>query len=102
MLVAESRRGRRLVGRLDRGIDVLEGLAEVCRLHAVRTAEVRAVGSLEQAVVAEFDQRARTQRAPRRFDAPFEIVSLYGNASERDGKLHLRLGVTLSRERDNG
>jgi len=102
MFVAESRRGRRLVGRLDRGTDVLEGLAEVCRLHGVRAAEVRAVGALEQAVVAEYDQRARSSRPPRRFDAQFEIVSLYGNASERDGKLHLRLGVTLSRERDNG
>jgi predicted DNA-binding protein with PD1-like motif len=102
MLVAESRRGRRLVGRLDRGVDVLDGLAEVCRVHGVRAAEVRGLGSVEQVVLAEYDQRARSQRAPRRFDAQFEIVSLYGNASERDGKLHLRLGATLSRERDNG
>jgi predicted DNA-binding protein with PD1-like motif len=102
MLVAESRLGRRLIGRLDRGTDLLEGLAEVCRTHGVRAGELRALGALEQAVVGEYDQRTRAPRPPRRFDAQFEIVSLYGNVSEREGKLFVRAGVTLSRERDNG
>jgi predicted DNA-binding protein with PD1-like motif len=102
MIVAESRRGRRLVGRLDKGSDVLEALAEVCRQHSVRTAEVRAIGSLDQVVLAEYDQRARQYRPHRRFDAQFEIVSFLGNVSEKDGKLFVHAHVGLSRERDNG
>jgi uncharacterized protein len=102
MIVAESRRGRRLVGRLDKGSDVLEGLAEVCRQHSVRTAEVRAIGSLDQVVLAEYDQRARQYRPSRRFDAQFEIVSFLGNVSEKDGKLFVHARVGVSRERDNG
>jgi uncharacterized protein len=102
VIVAESRRGRRLVGRLDKGSDVLEGLAEACRTHQVRAAEVRAVGALEQVVLCEYDQRARQLRASRRFDAQFEIVSLTGNISEKDGKLFVHAKCSLSRERDNG
>ena len=90
------------MGRLDKGSDVLEGLAEVCRTHQVRAAEVRAVGALEQVVLCEYDQRARQHKAGRRFDAQFEIVSLGGNISERDGKLFVHAKVSLSRERDNG
>jgi predicted DNA-binding protein with PD1-like motif len=102
VIVAESRRGRRLVGRLDRGVELLEGLAEVGRAHAVRTAEVRAFGSLEQVVLSEFDQRSRAYRPARRFDAQFEILQLSGNLSEREGKAFVHANISLSRERDNG
>ena len=102
MIVAESRRGRRLVGRLDKGTDLLEGLAEVCRARDVRAGEVRAIGSVDQVVLAEYDQRARQYRPTRRFDAQFEIVSLSGNVSEKDGKLFVHAHIGLSRERDNG
>jgi predicted DNA-binding protein with PD1-like motif len=87
---------------LDKGSELLDGLAEVCRTHRVRAAEVRAIGSLEQVVLTEYDQRARQLRPHRRFDAQFEIVSLQGNISEKDGKLNVHAKVSLSRERDNG
>jgi predicted DNA-binding protein with PD1-like motif len=102
VIVAESRRGRRLVGRLDKGTEILDVLAEVCRNHQVRAAEVRAIGSLEQVVLSEYDQRARQYKPGRRFDAQFEIVALNGNISEKDGKLFVHAKVSLSRERDNG
>ena len=102
MMVAESRRGRRLVGRLDRGADVLSALADVCRASGVRAGELRATGAFEQVVLAEWDQRGRQLRPPRRFDAPFEILTLYGNISEKDGKPQVQARVALSRERDNG
>lgn len=102
MMVAESRTCRRLVGRLDRGTDVLEGFAAVCRAHEVRAGELRATGALEQVVLGEHDQRARVPRTPRGFDASFEILTLYGTVSERDGKPAVQARATLSRERDNG
>jgi predicted DNA-binding protein with PD1-like motif len=81
---------------------VLDGIAEVCRAYQVRAAEVRAIGSLEQVVLCEYDQRARQYRPGRRFDAQFEIVNLAGNVSEKDGKLYVHAKTSLSRERDNG
>lgn len=102
MIVAESTRTRRLVGRLDRGADLLAQLVEVCRSHRVRAGELRAVGALEEAVVGEWDQRTRSPRPPRHFDAQFEILSLSGTIAEREGGPALQAWVSLSRERDNG
>lgn len=65
MIVAESSRSRRFVGRLDPGADLLAQLADVCRAQNVRAGEVRASGTLEDATVGE-----------RRLAGPAEIVSL--------------------------
>jgi uncharacterized protein len=102
VIVVESTRTRRLVGRLDRGADILAQLADVCRTHGVRAGEVRAVGALEEAVVGEWDQRTRVLKPPRRFDAAFEILTLAGTVGERDGHPSVHAWVSLSRERDNG
>lgn len=102
MIVAESRRTRRVVGRFDRGAELVEGLREVCAKHRVHAGEVRAAGALEQAVLAEYDQRTRSYRAPRRFDAQLEILQLVSSVSEHEGKPFVQPRVTLSRERDNG
>jgi uncharacterized protein len=102
MMVAESRLARRLVGRLDRGADALAVLIDICRERNVRSGEIRATGAFEQVVLSEFDQKARNFRPQRRFDAQFEIVTFYGNISEREGKPNVQARVSLSRERDNG
>jgi predicted DNA-binding protein with PD1-like motif len=102
VIVAESTRTRRLVGRLDRGSDLVSQLAEACRTHRVRAGEVRAAGALEEAIVAEWDQQARNLRAPRRFAGAFEILSLAATVGERDGQPSLQAWATLSRDRDNG
>lgn len=103
MIVAESRRGRRIVGRLDRGVDLFEALLSVCRERNVRAGELRALGSLETVEVAEYDQSAKAWKAGRKFaGGGFEIANLTGNVSERDGGLALHAHVTLMRDRDNG
>ena len=103
MIVAESRRGRRIVGRLDRGAPLFEALLQICRERHVRAGELRALGSLETAEVAEFDQAARTWKPGRKFaGGGFEVLSLTGNVSEKDGALALHAHVTLMRDRDNG
>ena len=79
MIVAESTRSRRLVGRLDPGADLLAQLADVCRAHGVRAGEARASGTVEDATVGE-----------RRLDGRAEIVSF---AAAVDGGV--RATVTL-------
>ena len=83
MIVAESRRTRRLVGRLDKGVDVLEGLAEVCRLHRVRSAEVRAQGAFDEALT-EFDLAAIKQvkvSGESRAELRVEVFNLFNRVN---------------------
>ncbi len=102
MLIAESFRQRRLIGRLDRGAEIGASLADVCRQKNVRCAEVRAIGQLENVVVSHYDAKAQRFLAPQRFDSAFELLSLVGNVSEQEGKLQLSAHLTLSRARDSG
>jgi predicted DNA-binding protein with PD1-like motif len=98
---AESRRGRRIVGNLDRGTDLLEGLRAVCRKHNVRSGELRAVGNLESAEIAAYDPARRAWGAARAVTGgALELLSLIGNISERDGATVLSAKVTLLRQRE--
>jgi hypothetical protein len=100
--VAESTRTRHLVGRLDRGADILTQLVEVCRAWRVHAGTVRAVGSLEDAVVGAWDQHARAPSTPRRFAAPVELLALTATVSEVNGAPSLHAFASLSRSGDNG
>jgi len=102
MLVTESRAGRRIIGRLDRGADLFRSLLEICAQRHVRTGELRALGSLETVEVAEYDQAAKSWKPARIFSGGLEILNLTGNVSERDGQLALHAHASLMRDRDNG
>ncbi|MSP62706.1 MAG: DNA-binding protein [Myxococcales bacterium] len=102
VIVAESHRGRRLIGRLDRGADLLPALIELCTARNVRCAEVRAFGTLEEVDLREFDQRMKSFHPARRFPTPFTLVQLVGNLAEREGRGYIEAHITVSRERDNG
>ena len=71
MIVSESTRTRRLVGRFDPGSDLLAALADLCRAHDVRAGSARVTGTLRQATVG-----ART------IDGDVEIVSLEARLGE--------------------
>ncbi len=102
MLVAESTRSRRLIGRLDKGTDLLTAIGEVCRAHNVKTAFLLGLGAVDQVSICEFDQRARVYKPERKFEGVFEILNLTGNVSTRDDRAFVHANVTVSRERDNG
>jgi len=65
VIVSESSRTRRLVGRLDPGTDLLAQLADLCRAHDVRAGAVRATGTISDVTVGA-----------RRLEGTAEIVSL--------------------------
>ena len=88
--------------KLDRGVELMEAIADVCKKRGVRCGEVRGLGSLEAIEVAEYDQREKQWRPPKRFQAPFEICNLTGNISERGGELVVHAHITVMRDRDNG
>lgn len=102
MIAAESRHGRRIIGRLERGADLLGGLETVCRERDVHAGELRALGSLEAAELSEYDQTLKVWKPSRKLTGGFELVNLTGNVSERDGQIVLHAHVTLMRDRDSG
>ena len=101
MILAESRRGRRLNGRLGRGQELFGAVARMCAERGVRSGEVRAHGMLESCEIAEYDQAARAWKPGRKLGS-VEVLSLTGSVSESSGQLALEAHATLMRDRDSG
>lgn len=87
--------GGAVVGRLPRGADLLEALAEVARRHGVRTGWYQFFGAVERARLAFYDQ-ARREYLPVEWDRPLEIAAGVGNVSLLDGEPFVHAHVTLS------
>lgn len=103
MLSTESRRGRRILARLDRGTDLFDGVRTLCQKHDIRCAELRGIGSLEVAELAAFDQEARRWKPARLLaGGGLELLQLHGNISEESGAVSIQAQATLMRDRDAG
>lgn len=87
--------GKAIVGRLERGDDLLEGLTRVCREEGVRLGRIEALGAVERAVVGFYDQAAYEYRY-HELDEPLEILCLVGNVSLKDGEPMVHAHLTLS------
>jgi hypothetical protein len=87
--------GRKIMGRLAKGEDLLAGLSKVVREEGITLGEVRAIGAVSQARVGYYHQ---TERRYYWLDLerPLEIASLIGNISLKDGEPMVHAHVTLS------
>ena len=77
--------GRKIMGRLAKGDDLLGALSSCAREHGITLGEVQAIGAVTQARVGYYHQAERKYyflELPR----PLEIVSLIGNISLKDGE----------------
>lgn len=91
----EYMRGRRVVARLPHGGDLLEEIAAVADAHGMRAAELRAIGALQTARLAFYDQTTH-EYGEFAVDAPVELVGLLGNVSRRDGATAVHAHATLA------
>jgi uncharacterized protein len=87
--------GRRIMGRLAKGEDLLAALTQVAREYGITLAEVQAIGAVSQARVGYYHQTER-QYYWLDLERPLEIASLIGNISVKDGEPMVHAHVTLS------
>jgi len=102
VISAESHRGRRIVGTLDRGADLFDALRAVCQRHEVRSGELRVTGSLERADLSSYDQAARQWKPTRSLEGGLELLQLSGTIAEESGALVFSARAALMRDRDTG
>jgi hypothetical protein len=95
MASREFDRGRRVVARLPHGADLLEAIAALADQHGVLVGEVRAIGALQRARLAFYDQHTRAY-GEWSLDQPLELVGLLGNVSRRDGATAVHAHATLA------
>jgi len=83
-----------LMGRLQRGDDLLEALTALVAREGVRLGRVEALGAVEKARIGYYDQAGFVYRYLE-FDHDLEILALAGNVSLRDGQPMVHAHVTL-------
>jgi uncharacterized protein len=81
----ESKSQRMLIGRLERGDDVVDSLLNLSQTHRWKTAEIKALGAVTDLEVTEWDPDKKVYREPVRRAELSEVLMLYGNLSQRDG-----------------
>jgi len=87
--------GRKIIGRLAKGEDLLAALEKVAREQGITLGEVQAIGAVSQARVGYYKQ---VERKYYFLDLahPLEILCLTGNISVKDGNPMVHAHVTLS------
>ena len=86
---------RSLLGRLERGDDILQGLTEFCVQHGVAAGTIQGIGAVERGGVGYYDQ-AVGKYVEIRFDQAMEIASLIGNVSQKQGQSFLHCHIVLA------
>jgi predicted DNA-binding protein with PD1-like motif len=94
---AEIKPGRRIMGRLAKGADLLGALEEQCRIHHITVGEVWAIGAVTKARVGYYKQDIQKYMFLD-LNGPMEILTLIGNVSLKDGQPMVHAHVTLSDE----
>jgi predicted DNA-binding protein with PD1-like motif len=95
MKTFETEAGRVLMGRLERGDDVLGALTGLCKQKGITAGAVWAIGAVERGGVGYYDQK-EGRYLENRFDSGMEIVALQGNVSEKNGEVFLHCHVVLA------
>ncbi|MBQ9979618.1 MAG: DNA-binding protein [Oscillospiraceae bacterium] len=89
------RKDNTIVVRLEVGEELLAALTEVCRKEEVQLASISGIGATDDVTVGVFDT-ATKQYFNRRFTGFFEICSLAGNASRKDGECYLHIHMVFA------
>jgi len=97
MLAQTVNRGRIIMGRLDRGADLLASLEQICFDENIRLGEIRAIGAVSRARVGYYRQ---AEQAYSYIEIPgaHEIIGLLGNISLRDGRPFVHAHISLMDE----
>jgi predicted DNA-binding protein with PD1-like motif len=96
VISGEARFTRCVMGRLEAGEPVVEGLAELARFERIDAGFVRAQGAVEAPALARFDPATRGYAPLAVPPGAWELVSLAGNVSLLGGAPDVRVWAVLS------
>ena len=82
-----------LLVRIDRGEEIIEAVRRVAEREHIRLASVEALGATDDFTVGVYDVAAKRYDS-KTFTGPFEIVSLTGTITEKDGAFYQHLHMS--------
>jgi predicted DNA-binding protein with PD1-like motif len=92
---AEFKSGRRFLGRLPHGQDLIKSIEDFCRETAVSMATFAAIGAVTFVTLGAYDQKQQVYVTYTK-EAPLEIVNCTGNISLKDGSPMVHAHILLA------
>lgn len=88
-----GRFGDTVLLRIDRGEEIIEMVKRVAEKERIRLASVEALGAVDDFTVGVYDVAAKRYDS-KTFTGAFEIVSLVGTITEKDGAFYQHLHMS--------
>ncbi len=88
-----GRFGDTVLLRIDRGEEIIETVKKVAEKERIRLASVEALGAVDDFTVGVYDVAAKRYDS-KTFTGAFEIVSLVGTITEKDGAFYQHLHLS--------
>lgn len=86
--------------RLEPGEEIVASLAELCEKEKIMAATVQGIGAVNDVNIGYYSLEEK-RYFPERLKKQFEMISLNGNITRKDGCPYLHLHIALSDENYN-
>lgn len=86
--------------RIDKGEDVINVLNNFCRDKEIVLGNISGIGAANKVEIGLFNVNTKEYKT-KEFNGMFEITSLIGNITEKDGNPYLHIHINFSNEEGN-
>lgn len=83
--------------RLNKGEEVIASLKEICKNEDIKLAEITGLGASDLVEIGVFNVNTKEYKT-KIFEGMFEITSLVGNATRKDGEVYLHIHINFGDE----
>ena len=83
--------------RLNKGEEVISSLKELCKNEDIKLAEITGLGAANLVEIGVFNVNTKEYNT-KIFEGMFEITSLVGNATRKDGEVYLHIHINFGDE----
>ncbi len=90
-----KRKNNSIFFRLDRGEEVLSSLLEIAKKEDIKLASISAIGACDELTIGVYSV-SKKKYYQKTFNGEFEITSLNGNISRKDGDIYLHLHINCA------
>ena len=89
--------GNDFVVRLNKGENVIESLKELCKKEDILLAEITGLGASDKVEIGVFNVNTKEYKT-KVFEGMFEITSLVGNVTRKEGEVYLHIHINFGNE----
>ncbi len=86
--------------RVNKGEEIVSKIKELCEKEDIKLAEITGLGASNLVEIGLFNVNTKEYKT-NTFEGMFEITSLVGNATTKDGNVYLHLHINFSDDSNN-